>query len=89
VYLYSADLPELLSERTGDRLTLRWKAPGDRPFPLPVDVAIDGKVQKVAMPGGTATFTVPAAAHVVLDPDAHVLRRSESVEAVQRWARQR
>lgn len=89
VYLYAAELPDLIEERAGDRLTLRWKAPGDRPFPLPLDVSIDGKVQKVPMPGGTATLTVPAAAHVVLDPDAHILRRAESVEALQRWAQQR
>lgn len=88
-YLYSAGLPELLSERTGDTLTLRWKAPNGRPFPLPVDVAIDGKVQKVAMPGGTATLNVPAAAHLVLDPNAHVLRRSEAVEALQGGAPRR
>lgn len=89
VYLYSAALPELVTARSGDQLTLRWKTPNDRPFPLPVDVSIDGKVQKVAMPGGTATLTIPAGAHVIFDPNAHVLRRSEAVEAVQRWAQQR
>ncbi len=84
VYLYSAALPELLSERTGDTLTLRWKTQDGRSFPLPVDLSIDGKVQRVAMPGGTATLSISAAAHVVLDPNAHVLRRSEAVEALQR-----
>lgn len=89
VYLYSAALPQLTSTRTGDQLVLRWKTPGDRPFPLPVDVAIDGKVQRVAMPGGTATLTVLAEAHVVLDPNAHVLCQSDAVDAVQRAGRSR
>lgn len=89
VYLYSAGLPQLISTRTGNQLMLRWKTPGDRPFPLPVDLAIDGALQRVPMPGGTATLTVPAGAHVVLDPNAHVLRQSDAVDAVQRAGRGR
>lgn len=89
VYLYSAALPELVSVRTGDQLALRWKTPGDRPFPLPIDIAVDGVVQRVAMPNGTATVAVPAAAHLVIDPNARVLRRSEAVEAYQKWTQTR
>jgi hypothetical protein len=38
IFLRRPELPELLETRTGDALTLRWKTPGDLPFPLPVDV---------------------------------------------------
>ncbi len=31
----------------------------DKPFPLPVEVAVDGKVRMVEMPGATAALTVP------------------------------
>jgi len=83
VYLRSAALPELIETRDGDQLTLEWKVPGAGPFPLPVDVQVDGVVQRVAMDAGRATIAVPASAHVVIDPMARVLRRSPAIEAMQ------
>lgn len=83
VYLRSAALPELVETRTGDQLTLEWKTPRNAPFPLPVEVQVDGVVQRVAMDGGRATIAVPADSHVVIDPMARVLRRSEAIEAMQ------
>jgi aminopeptidase N len=83
VYLREAALPELLQTREGDRVTLRWKTPGDKPFPLPVEVQIDGKVETVAMAGGTGSIVVPADAHVVVDPASRILKRSLAVEAYQ------
>ena len=89
VYLYQAPLPELVETRQGDTLVLRWKVANDKPFPLPVEVSIDGKVQKVEMPGGTATVKVPADAHVIVDPDSRILKYSAAVEAFQRYAYRR
>ncbi|RZI56877.1 MAG: M1 family peptidase, partial [Zymomonas sp.] len=76
VYLKQAALPEIIEKREGDRLTLRWKTPVDKPFPLPLEVSVDGKVQRVEMPGGTATIRVPANAHVVVDPASRILKRA-------------
>lgn len=87
VYLREAALPELLEAREGGRLTLRWKAPGDKPFPMPVEVQVDGTVRTLAMAGGSETIAIPAAAHVVIDPMARILRRSEAIEAMQRQHR--
>jgi aminopeptidase N len=84
VYLREAVLPELLETRDGGKLTLRWKVPHNKPFPLPVEVSVDGAVQLVPMTGGTATIDVPAGAHVVVDPASRVLKRSQAVEAYQR-----
>lgn len=84
VYLYQAALPELVETRSGNTLTLAWKAPGGKPFPLPIEVSVDGVVQRLAMTGGKDTLAVPADAHVVIDPMARVLRRSEAIEAVQK-----
>jgi len=85
VYLYQAALPDLQSSRSGDRLTLQWKVPGDKPFPLPVDIAIDGRIQRIAMPGGSASVAVPAGAHVVLDPMARILKRSQALDNARAW----
>ena len=87
IYLREAALPELLQTREGGRLTLKWKTPNDRPFPLPVEVEVDGKVETVAMEGDTGSIAVPADAHVVVDPNARILKRSEAVEAYQAEAR--
>ena len=85
VYLRQAALPELVETRTGNMLSLAWKVPGNGPFPLPVEVQIDGKTRTLPMTGGKASLTVPAGAHVVIDPDALVLRRSVALEDVAAW----
>jgi aminopeptidase N len=83
VYLHEAALPELVQTREGDQLRLRWKTPNDRPFPMPVEVQVDDRVVPVPMAGSQGSVTVPADAHVVLDPMARLLRRSEAIERYQ------
>ena len=85
VYLREAALPDLVETRAGNALTLRWQAPGNRPFPMPVEIDIDGTRRTIDMASGSATIDVPATAHVRVDPDAHILRRSPAVEAYQAW----
>lgn len=86
VYLDEAALPDLVETREGSRLTLQWKTPKNKPFPMPIEVEVDGKVTRLAMTGGRDTLTVPETAHVVIDPMARVLRRSAAIEAVQAQA---
>jgi len=85
VYLRQAALPELVETRTGTVLTLAWRVPGNGAFPLPVEVQVDGRTRTVPMTGGKASLSVPAGAHVVIDPDALVLRRSVALEDVATW----
>jgi aminopeptidase N len=85
VYLRQAALPELVETRTGTVLTLAWRVPGNGAFPLPVEVQVDGRTRTVPMTGGKASLSVPAGAHVVIDPDALVLRRSVALEDVAAW----
>jgi aminopeptidase N len=84
-YLRQAGLPELVETRAGNTLALAWKVPSDGPFPLPVQVQVDGKMRTLAMTGGKASLSVPAGAHVVIDPDALILRRSLALEDVAAW----
>lgn len=83
VYLRQAALPDLVTARSGNQLTLLWVTPDNLPFPMPVEVQVGDKLLKVAMPDGTAAIDVPADAHVVIDPFARILRRSKAVEEVQ------
>ena len=88
-YLRQAALPELMEERTGpDTVRLRWKTPSGQPFSMPVEVEVDGKVQRVAMSGGAGAFTAGIDQHVVLDPWARILKRNPAVEAFQAYRAQ-
>lgn len=82
-YLRRAALPDLVQTRQGKQLTLEWRAGG--PFPMPIEVQINDRIERVAMEGGRGVLTIPADAHVVIDPMARVLRRSEAVERFQAW----
>lgn len=74
VYVRQAALPRLVTERQGDTLTLRWDAPGDRPFPMPVEVEIGGATRRVEMSSGEATLSVPDGAEPVIDPKHWILK---------------
>ncbi len=79
-YLYNAALPVLTEAREGDRLTLSWTTGDGAAFPMPIEVEIDGVVQTVVMTNGRGTVSVPAGAHVLIDPANKVLRRLDFIE---------
>ncbi|AQR62713.1 peptidase M1 [Brevundimonas sp. LM2] len=80
-YLYNAALPVLNQTREGDRLNLSWTTGDGGVFPMPVELEVDGQVQTVPMTNGRGSLTVPAGAHVIVDPANKVLRRLDFVEA--------
>jgi aminopeptidase N len=88
VYLNEAALPDLVQERQGDTLRLRWVTPNNKPFPMPVEVDVDGRRLKVAMDGNSGSLPVPAGAHIVLDPGAKILRRSIDIEKFHAWQKE-
>ncbi|HWH17074.1 MAG TPA: M1 family metallopeptidase [Allosphingosinicella sp.] len=83
IYLREAQLPDLVAERSGERLQLRWETPNDRPFPMPVEVKVGEKIERLAMANGSGEITIPAGAHFVLDPGGRILRRSRDIDALQ------
>lgn len=88
-YLRDRALPELVTTRDGGTMRLSWTTERPRAFAMPVELTIDGVAHRVKMPGGRAMIDVPAGAHVVIDPNARVLRRSVAVEEYQVWKTQR
>jgi aminopeptidase N len=74
VYLFQPALPVLLSAQIGDQLTLAWETAGALPFPLPIEVRINGRAHRVEMTDGTGSVRIPAGAEVAIDPDDWVLR---------------
>jgi len=77
-YLYHAELPRLVTERTENELTLRWETPSDTPFAMPVELVVNGDTQRVAMPSGRATHVIPSDADIQIDPRHRVLRENDT-----------
>ena len=81
VYLRLAHLPRLVSWRRGATLYLQWKTPRGLPFPMPVDVDVDGKRQVVPMSSGNGSIELPNwYSRVTLDPDSKILRQSDEID---------
>ena len=52
---------------------LTWKTPNNMPFPMPIDIVINGKTQRVEMKEGKALIPFKGAAPVN-DPNGWVLK---------------
>lgn len=74
VYLRQPKLPRLVTTKTGNTMSLRWETPNNLPFPMPIDVVISGKTQRLEMKNGRATLSVPAGTQPAIDPDGWVLK---------------
>jgi aminopeptidase N len=85
VYLYRAALPKLVATREGGKLKVRWEVPDDLPFPMPVDVRIDGRTVTLPMSDGSGEAPAGEWAVVTLDPRSKLLRQSDAIDAYQAW----
>lgn len=83
VYLRQPELPQLVSTVEGNWLNLRWVAPGGMAFPMPVDVAVNGKTKRVEMSDGTAKFKSKKGQKPQIDPKNWILRSGEYPEVVE------
>ncbi len=88
-YLRSAKLPELLATRDGNGLALRWKTPGGKYFPMPVQVRVGRRDIEVAMTDGRGHVELPAGASWTLDPHSKVLRELPHIVEFQKDAAER
>lgn len=79
LYLRQPKLPKLIASAQTDcfggpcRLTLQWETPNNMPFPMPIDVDIKGKTQRVEMKDGKTSVLFTGGAPVV-DPKSWVLK---------------
>ena len=85
VYFYQAALPKVIMTRENGMLKVRWEVPGNLPFPMPLDVRVDGTVVTLPMTDGTGETPAAARAGVTLDPSSRILRQSDAVDAYQAW----
>ena len=73
VYVRQAKLPTLKSDAANGILQLEWATPESLPFPMPIDVAVDGKSVRVPMTGGRGSVKFSGSPPVI-DPNGWVLR---------------
>ena len=73
VYCRHPALPRLVEEYRAGELHLRWEVPGDLPFPMPVEVELDGERVRLEVPAGGASLATTAASRRV-DPDQWLLK---------------
>lgn len=78
LYLRQPKLPKLIGTTVSDcstncQLALQWETPNNVPFPMPVDVEINGKTRRVEMKDGKASISYTGADPVV-DPKGWVLK---------------
>ena len=66
-------------------LKVRWQVPGNLPFPMPLDVRVDGTIVTLPMTNGTGETPAAAQAAVTIDPASKVLRQLDAVDAFQAW----
>lgn len=72
LYLRQPKLPKLKTDKKDGKLVLSWETPNNMPFPMPVDVEMNGKIQRVEMPNGTGSIGIEGTP--VVDPKGWVLR---------------
>lgn len=75
VYLYEAALPELKQQHNGDSVTFSWLTPNKKPFPMPVEISINGKTQLLDFSKGAVTVTLKTTDQLLVDPQMKVLRQ--------------
>jgi aminopeptidase N len=81
VYLRQPKLPKLIQEEkymgdtSGYVLLLRWETPNNLPFPMPVDVVINGNNARLDMKGGSTTVIGWTKGQTItIDPKGWVLK---------------
>ncbi len=80
VYLRQPELPELVSTTDGDTLILKWKTPDGYSFPMPLEIEVDGRIQRVEMPGGTVELNASEYIGAKLDPNMWILKAPRLIE---------
>ncbi len=73
-YFRQAALPELAVTETDDGLLLTWSTEQDTDFPMPIDVRIDGELERIEFTDNTALIPEATRDDVLIDPWLDVLR---------------
>jgi aminopeptidase N len=76
-YLRQPALPRLRVEQLPGGWALSWENPAGHPFPMPVEVEVDGRRRRVEMTDGQAHLPAADPARPVVDPSGWILRAAD------------
>ena len=79
VYLFQASLPELIVESTETGMTLSWLVENNKPFPMPLEVSINGEIKTYDLAEPKSIKVHPTDV-VIFDPHSKVLRHLPHIE---------
>src|SRR4029077_17606244 len=85
VYLDRAALPKVVVTRENGMIKVRWQVPDNLPFPMPLDLRVDGKVVTLPMTDGTGETPAGERSAVTLDPSSKILMQSDAIDKFQVW----
>ena len=89
VYLYQAALPDVVVTRENGMIRFRWEVPGNLPFPMPLDVRVDGRTITLPMTDGTGEVRGEPQSGVTIDPGSKILRHLDALESFGEWQARR
>lgn len=78
VYLYQADLPKLVVNRTDENITVQWEIENNKPFHMPVEVQINGKITVLDL-AKPVTLAINKMDVVILDPNSKILKYDQHI----------
>jgi aminopeptidase N len=84
-YFYRAALPKLVSVREGGMLKVHWQTPDNLPFPMPLEVRVDGKIVTLPMTDGSGETPASEWSAVTIDPNSKILMQSDAIDKYQAW----
>lgn len=78
VYLYQADLPKLVVDRKDDAITVQWEIENNKPFHMPVELSINGKITTLDLTK-PVTLAINKMDVVILDPNSKILKYDQHI----------
>ena len=82
VYFYQAELPKVVQKRSGNRLTLSWQVPNNLPFPMALEVSVNGEIMTVDL-STPKSIEVSPTDLITIDPHSKILIDMPHVEEYQ------
>ena len=84
LYLRQPELPQLMSTIDGDTLVLQWETPDGYPFPMPLEVELNGRIERIEMPNGRVELDAQIYQTARLDPNMWILKRERLIDVMPR-----